>query len=794
MQGGTRDEPNTALVYSSDAAHSAVPGVDAATKYALVSNGSNGHQSPMAIVPLDSFVGDGQRSTSNARPHDSPSAGLGLRTRSTRIHPEDSDAESPGQAVSQSSTREFGTRHVLHRFASTNVHTKPLQSILRASAAQSSGNDKIQRVRFDESVQEASNKTRGRSLFFGQAVQGSQFHAAWQTAMLIPLTWEMWAFAFRCALCQPLASRNTLNWVDVADVLADVCFILDGAVQCNSAQPDPDDKNSPPGAGAVLRTDKEDKLRSRSQSTMRYFMNTFPLELLPSVFYWLVSISGIPLFWFSMLLRAAPRSLRLSTYFREMAMNLSIEIYALQIFKFTLYIFMSIHYSGCIFYWLAVFYPGTIGGDPTEEQHARNNTWIAKLEQAFPPFHMSTSSLGEKYLICLYRGTLGVSNLGYHMTLPQSVQESLVWIIVMSFHACLSAFILGTMFHYLMRKDPAQEALDTLLQEVNMFAGNWSIPMRLQTKLSDFIKFQHHKGWSTSTFTLPRSMEIQVVNALFRPTIEKSVSLSGILHNCSSMYLDALLMSVREVFLMPGEEVLRAGRSSMQLAFVVSGRVEEVQGDVVRNVIRSDIDSCTSLLARSFFFGIPELYTVRAFHESDVRLLVLGIDDGEKLHREFPDQQEIIRANILRKYGLDNKARDLAGPVGDHRNGSGAAMKNRSSAASHGASSPVARSSSFHPHADTLNSQEDDQDFARIQDSLRETVKKRMLDQVHAIFHAVDRGDAEEVRRLLKAKGIEPSWADYDGKTMLHLCAAQGKYRLVEVLLEEGANKNAMDR
>ena len=69
-----------------------------------------------------------------------------------------------------------------------------------------------------------------------------------------------------------------------------------------------------------------------------------------------------------------------------------------------------------------------------------------------------------------------------------------------------------------------------------------------------------------------------------------------------------------------------------------------------------------------------------------------------------------------------------------------------------------------------------------------------MLDQVHAILHAVNRGDSEEVRRLLHAKGIEPSWADYDGKTMLHVCAAQGKYGLVEILLEEGANKNAKDR
>jgi hypothetical protein len=47
---------------------------------------------------------------------------------------------------------------------------------------------------------------------------------------------------------------------------------------------------------------------------------------------------------------------------------------------------------------------------------------------------------------------------------------------------------------------------------------------------------------------------------------------------------------------MPGEEVLRAGQSSLQLAFVISGRVEELHGDVVQNVIRSDVDTCSSLL------------------------------------------------------------------------------------------------------------------------------------------------------------------------------------------------------
>ena len=88
---------------------------------------------------------------------------------------------------------------------------------------------------------------------------------------------------------------------------------------------------------------------------------------------------------------------------------------------------------------------------------------------------------------------LSVSNMGYHIGLPQSVQESLLWIAVINFHACLSAFILGTMFHYLIRKDPAEEALSMLLHEVNLFSENWSLPSRLRTKLCDFIKFQHEK-------------------------------------------------------------------------------------------------------------------------------------------------------------------------------------------------------------------------------------------------------------------------------------------------------------
>lgn len=448
------------------------------------------------------------------------------------------------------------------------------------------------------------------------------------------------------------------------------------------------------------------------------------------------------------------------------------QIYALQILKFTLVIFMSLHYIGCIFYWLSVYFPANAGASDSEVLAEQQHTWIQQLENVFPPFHIATSSLAEKYLIVLYRGALGISNLSYHLSVPRTTQECVVFIIVMCYHACLSAFILGTMFHHLMRKNPAEEALTQLQHDLTIFSCHWALPSRLQAKLLSFIKFQHQKGWSTSTFSLPRSMEIQVADALFRPTIEKSWLAGGLLDGCSPQYLDTLLMSLHEVYLMPGEEVLRAGQSSMQLCFVVSGSVEEIHGEVVKNVIRSDVDKCASFLTLSFFFGISEVYTVRATNLSDVRLLVLGIDASEKIHREFPDQQEIIRSNILYKYGLDHKGRDISASI----------------------QIPAAISSDRTARRHLTIDDSTDEEKDRIREALVETVKKRTMDSVLALMHAADRGDADEVRRLVRSRGVDINWTDYDGRSILHYCASQGKYRIIEVLLEEGADKNALDR
>lgn len=66
-------------------------------------------------------------------------------------------------------------------------------------------------------------------------------------------------------------------------------------------------------------------------------------------------------------------------------------------------------------------------------------------------------------------------------------------------------------------------------------------------------------------------------------------------------------------------------------------------------------------------------------------------------------------------------------------------------------------------------------------------------DAVLSMLWAASRGDLDEVHRLLSA-GANVNAADYDGRTPLHLAAAEGWPMLVRYLLAHGARRDTTDR
>jgi glutaminase len=67
------------------------------------------------------------------------------------------------------------------------------------------------------------------------------------------------------------------------------------------------------------------------------------------------------------------------------------------------------------------------------------------------------------------------------------------------------------------------------------------------------------------------------------------------------------------------------------------------------------------------------------------------------------------------------------------------------------------------------------------------------IERVVALTWAASQGDLNEVRALV-AGGVDPSTADYDGRTALHLAAAEGQADVVRYLLSAGTEPAPVDR
>lgn len=83
--------------------------------------------------------------------------------------------------------------------------------------------------------------------------------------------------------------------------------------------------------------------------------------------------------------------------------------------------------------------------------------------------------------------------------------------------------------------------------------------------------------------------------------------------------------------------------------------------------------------------------------------------------------------------------------------------------------------------------------FCRTKNIVKAAVQKRNSEALSAMTFAATLGDVDSMEHLLQ-RGLLINTADYDGRTTLHLAALEGNVKVLELLLQEGADPNVRDR
>lgn len=99
--------------------------------------------------------------------------------------------------------------------------------------------------------------------------------------------------------------------------------------------------------------------------------------------------------------------------------------------------------------------------------------------------------------------------MGYEAEPPYNGYEMALSVAVMFVAIYLSAYILGTLFHYLVQKDPLADAHRKRIADVTEFSDSRKLAPDLKNKLIDYFNFQVMQFLSLLSF-LPHSKRDKV--------------------------------------------------------------------------------------------------------------------------------------------------------------------------------------------------------------------------------------------------------------------------------------------
>ena len=118
-----------------------------------------------------------------------------------------------------------------------------------------------------------------------------------------------------------------------------------------------------------------------------------------------------------------------------------------------------------------------------------------------------------------------------------------------------------------------------MLRSVQAYCETRGLPADLQQRLLSYFEFQQQKAMDSDGSrilrALPDSLRMKVASHQYNYVIQRN---SLLFKGCNLQFLNQLMLKLREMYLMPGETLIRAGDMSRELAFVARVCIHRLTG------------------------------------------------------------------------------------------------------------------------------------------------------------------------------------------------------------------------
>ena len=96
----------------------------------------------------------------------------------------------------------------------------------------------------------------------------------------------------------------------------------------------------------------------------------------------------------------------------------------------------------------------------------------------------------------LFKGFSVLTNVGYEASVPERADEMVLSVFAQNIKVIIDAYILGTLFHYIVKRDPQLEALKELMDALKKYCVQRNLGSDLHHRMADYLRFQQKRSTS----------------------------------------------------------------------------------------------------------------------------------------------------------------------------------------------------------------------------------------------------------------------------------------------------------